>query len=114
MRPLNFLLRPARVRFASRRASGLSRVTRLPRHNKAKAGHWSHILAAFLMAAVSQIVSAQNVQVISSGSTTSGKPKPTPTAPPVVDAQRVWKNTGTDFNANASWTAGSGGLAPVG
>ena len=38
---------------------------------------------------------------------------PTPTPAPIVDAQRVWANTGTDFNANASWTAGSGGLAPV-
>src|SRR6266403_155784 len=39
------------------------------------------------------------------------KPKPTltPTAPPVVDAQQVWKNTAgdTDFNAGTSWVSGT-------
>src|SRR2546422_4442525 len=38
------------------------------------------------------------------------KPKPTltPTPPPVVDAQQIWKNTAgnTDFNAGTSWMSG--------
>jgi autotransporter-associated beta strand protein len=38
------------------------------------------------------------------------KPKPAPTVG--ADAERDWGNTGTDFNANASWSAGTGGVAP--
>lgn len=29
-----------------------------------------------------------------------------------TDAERDWGNTGTDFNTNANWSAGTGGVAP--
>ena len=66
-------------------------------------------------------VSAQSIAGGSlTGATTSGwgkggKPKPTPRptpaptpAPtPMVDAQQVWKNVATDFNAGSSWNSGT-------
>lgn len=46
-----------------------------------------------------------------SGGKKSPTPPPMPSATP-VDARRDWGNTGTDFNTNANWSAGTGGLAP--
>src|SRR5437870_5720765 len=72
---------------------------------------------ALAFAASLMAVSAQDVSLFTSASSANGwgkggKPKPTPTPTPNPDAQRVWGNTGTDFNTDANWTAGSGGVAP--
>jgi len=60
------------------------------------------ILAGVLVMGMSQFAAGQDP---------TPSPTPDPSATP-DDAQRVWGNTGSDFNTNANWTAGSGGLAP--
>jgi len=79
-------------------------------------------LAFLIVAAFAATVSAQNASTLSPQlSTTSsgwgkgGKPKPTPTPTPGphIDGETDWKNTGTDFNNGANWTAVSGTAPPA-
>jgi autotransporter-associated beta strand protein len=81
--------------------------------------HWSlaAILAAFLLASVPGLVSAQVVQVTSSSSTTTtsapnglgwgagGKPKPTPT--PALDPDGTWtRNANGNWSTTTNWLGG--------
>src|ERR1700720_704114 len=61
------------------------------------------ILAGVLVMGISQFAAAQDP---------TPSPTPDPSATP-DDAQRVWQNTGTDFNNNASWSGSKAGANDV-
>src|ERR1700720_2952399 len=61
------------------------------------------ILAGVLVMGISQFAAAQDP---------TPSPTPDPSATP-DDAQRVWQNTGTDFNNNASWSGSKPGVNDV-
>src|SRR5438132_1931173 len=74
-------------------------------------------IVAILLAIALTPLPAQEVSVSGKGNGNGhsygkgGKPKPSPspTAGP-VDAQRVWNNSGSDFNTTTNWT---GGIVPT-
>lgn len=78
---------------------------------------FTFVLAAFLVAAAPRFVSAQDPSptpdpVLDPIPEPTPDPLPDPPPPPdgtPIDAQRVWSNTGTDFNTGSNWV---GGIAP--